>query len=159
MTDDLRAWLLAHPLETLALTLYGEARGEPVEGRIAVGSVIRNRAARGYRGGTIAEVCLYPLQFSCWQPVGGVANYTHVIGLAERMAAGQAPQWATVKQAEIFAETAWIAEGLIRGVIRDRVAGARHYLARYLYESRPPKWARGAPVICEVGGHVFVRAA
>jgi spore germination cell wall hydrolase CwlJ-like protein len=30
-------------LDTLALTIYGEARGERVEGRVAVACVVRNR--------------------------------------------------------------------------------------------------------------------
>ena len=29
--------------QILLLTLWGEGRGEPIEGRVAIGSVIRNR--------------------------------------------------------------------------------------------------------------------
>ena len=36
--SDIVQWLLADEVRALALTLYGEARGEPVEGRIAVAS-------------------------------------------------------------------------------------------------------------------------
>jgi spore germination cell wall hydrolase CwlJ-like protein len=45
-----------------AITIWQEARGEPVAGKIAVGEVIRNRMRRYNR--TVAEVVLAPLQFS-----------------------------------------------------------------------------------------------
>ena len=38
--------------QVIALTLYGEARGEGVEGRIAVANVIRNRLTSGRWGET-----------------------------------------------------------------------------------------------------------
>lgn len=158
MTDTLLAWLKAHPVETLALTLYGEARGEPIEGRIGVGCVVLNRVKREYRGTTVPDVCLWPFQFSCWAPVGGVANYTYLVRIAEAIMAGREPTWMSDRQAEVYAETLWLADGLVRGVVRDRVAGARHYLTRVLYESKPPAWAQDAPVVCEIGSHVFVRA-
>lgn len=50
-----------------AKTVYGEARGESAEGRVAVACVIRNRFKRKWRrAGSVAEVCLAPWQFSCW---------------------------------------------------------------------------------------------
>lgn len=49
-----------------ARTIYGEARGEPEEGKLCVGWVIRNRMAKGRWGTTPASVCLAPVQFSCW---------------------------------------------------------------------------------------------
>lgn len=59
--------LTAGDIDILARTIYGEARGEPWEGKIAVAWVVRNRAERGgWWGDTIREVCLKPWQFSCW---------------------------------------------------------------------------------------------
>lgn len=60
-------------------TVYGEARGEPFEGQIAVAFVIRNRATwdealrplnpeHEWWGKTVATVCHHPNQFSCWRP-------------------------------------------------------------------------------------------
>jgi hypothetical protein len=53
-------------VQILALTLFGEARSEPIEGIVGVGCVIRNRVTagldwwgEGYRG-----VCLAPYEFS-----------------------------------------------------------------------------------------------
>ena len=48
-------------------TIYLEARGESFEGQVAVGEVIRNRAAiGGWWGNTVKKVCLRDYQFSCW---------------------------------------------------------------------------------------------
>jgi N-acetylmuramoyl-L-alanine amidase len=51
-------------LETIALTIYGEARGEQWEGMIAVGFVIMNRRLIWEQG--IKQVCFAPNQFSCY---------------------------------------------------------------------------------------------
>jgi spore germination cell wall hydrolase CwlJ-like protein len=51
----------------VACTLWGEARGETPEGRIAVAEVIRNRMAQHYQSdGTVAGTLMKPHQFSCW---------------------------------------------------------------------------------------------
>src|SRR5690606_4106602 len=61
-------------LDTLARTLWGEARGEGVAGMQAVAAVIMNRHklakqnaayARQF-GRSVAEICLKPYQFSAW---------------------------------------------------------------------------------------------
>lgn len=61
-----------HDVVTLARTLWGEARGEPIEGQVAVAWVIRNRADGARfagqllgREGAVAHVCLTLWQFSC----------------------------------------------------------------------------------------------
>jgi len=54
-------------VEVLAKTIYGEARGQAVLDRLAVGAVIRERALRpGWWGRGFEGVCLAPYQFSCW---------------------------------------------------------------------------------------------
>jgi spore germination cell wall hydrolase CwlJ-like protein len=56
-----------------AMTIWGEARGEPFDGIAAVASVIHRRAMiRSERSGyplliTISEVCLAHKQFDCWK--------------------------------------------------------------------------------------------
>ena len=49
------------------LTLWGEVRGEPMAGKVAVARVIRNRMARHYfSDGTVTGTVLYPYQFEMW---------------------------------------------------------------------------------------------
>lgn len=63
-------------IDTLARTLYGEARGEDKQGRIAVACVVLNRVKKqkmcgwrivaGQKVPTIDATCLKKWQFSCW---------------------------------------------------------------------------------------------
>jgi hypothetical protein len=56
-------------LSVMARTVFGEARGEPYQGRLAVAHVILNRVrAGGWFGASVSEVCLKRWQFSCWNP-------------------------------------------------------------------------------------------
>lgn len=57
-------------------TIWAEARSEPLEGKVAVAEVIRNRMKLGYFSkGTVATTVFRALQFSCfnhdnpWRPV------------------------------------------------------------------------------------------
>ena len=53
--------------QLMGLTIKAEAEGEPVLGKIAVGTVILDRVEhREWDGRTIHEVCLFPKQFSCY---------------------------------------------------------------------------------------------
>jgi spore germination cell wall hydrolase CwlJ-like protein len=58
-------------LDVLAKTVYGEARGELLRFGLApligIANVILNRKKKNFAK-TIAEVCLAPHQFSCWNP-------------------------------------------------------------------------------------------
>lgn len=47
-------------------TVFMEASGESPAGRRGVAWVLVNRLASGRYGGSLAEVCLDPNQFSCW---------------------------------------------------------------------------------------------
>jgi spore germination cell wall hydrolase CwlJ-like protein len=51
-------------VQVVALTLLAEAEGESFEGKRMVAEVIKNRAIANCR--SVREVCLSPLQFSCW---------------------------------------------------------------------------------------------
>lgn len=157
MTDAAAIALLSTD-QVLAITLYGEARSEPVEGRIAIASVIRNRVnadlgndqkpdwwGEGYKG-----VCLAPWQFSCWTPKGGEQNYADVMA-AVHTAVNGAPI------GPVLRECAWLALGIIGGDLRDRVNGATHYLTADLFRINPPKWAKGKTPLVRVGAHLFFK--
>ena len=56
-------------IDTLARTIYGEARGEPYEGKWGVGRTIVNRwnlKGKWFSGDFIAETAQMPWQYSCW---------------------------------------------------------------------------------------------
>jgi len=140
------------PYAAVALTIWGEARGEPIEGMIGVGHVIRNRLARykryhateqSYRG-----IVLAPSQFSCWNP-GTDPNHVKVLELARRVAALEDltdPAWV---------ECAWVAIGIVEDRLRDRY-GATHYLTQARYRDDPPIWAPRLRWVADLGSHVFL---
>lgn len=60
--------LTDNDLDAAVRTVYGEARGEPFAGQVAVAWVIRNRATwepPAWWGHTVSAVCNKPYQFSC----------------------------------------------------------------------------------------------
>lgn len=107
------------PRQLMACTIYGEARGEPLHGKIGVGTVILERVDhRAWDGQTIKEVCLWPYQFSCY--LAGDRNYRILSDIAQH--------W----QSEILSNTKLqeclrIADGMISGEIpRDPDLAAVH---------------------------------
>jgi N-acetylmuramoyl-L-alanine amidase len=140
--------------DVMALTLWAEARGEPIEGRIGIACVIRNRVnadlgsdhkpdwwGEGYTG-----VCRAPWQFSCWNQ-GDDLNHQRLINVATMIVQGTPPP------DPILRECYWIAEGVMSGTICDRVGKSTHYHATYL--NPPPAWTKGATLVCRVGSHLF----
>lgn len=138
--------------QIVAVTLYGEARGEPIEGQIAVGCVLRNRYHTGRWGSSYAKVCLAPWQFSCWQPEGGRANYDEVLALARELATAT-----VVPENALFRQCAWIAHGIIGEWICDTVRDATHYYApdAMVPAGAVPKWAANKRPAVTIGRHLF----
>jgi N-acetylmuramoyl-L-alanine amidase len=134
------------PRDAVALTLWGEARNESVEGIVAVANVIRHRVKTGRSWKSVVH---QRLQFSCWWPQGGAANYEQVIGLARKIVTGQGITQASWQECE------WIAEGVMLGRFRDNVQGARHYLTTALLESHPPEWVASGRRVVTIGHHTF----
>lgn len=146
MTDAVLIGTLT-PLETLALTVYGEARGERIEGKVAVACTVRNRVKSERWGKDYKRVCLAPWQFSCWREEGGPTNYgTVILGARDVKRGSPTP---------ILKECLWTAEGVLIGHLLDITRGATHYMTRELWESKPPKWAIGRTPLIGIGAHVF----
>lgn len=148
--------VVAHltPTQVVTLTLYGEGRGEPVEGRIAIANVIRNRvlAHRPSFGHDYRSVCLKAWAFSCWLPAGGRDNYETVIGIARQWIRDAAPTGARMVQ-----ECAWIADGLLGDRFADNAARATHYYNPDAMTPRGkiPSWAVGLLPVAVIGNHRF----
>ena len=128
--------------EALSLTIWGEARGEPIEGKLGVAAVMRNRVLEHYRGaGTFAEVCMAHAQFSAWTDEASQMN-------AEEDAYEHHPDPALQLCIEI-------ARATIAGVLPDLTGGANHYYAETI---PPPAWSVGIPAI-KLGRQYFLKAA
>jgi len=123
-------------VDTLARTLWAEARGEGSKGMEAVACVVLNRvAAPRWWGRTITEVCRKRSQFSCWNE-----------GTSARAALLR------VTSADpSFAEALAIAGRAASGQLADFTRGALHYHA---IEVLPP-WVTGRAPCFSLGRHVF----
>lgn len=119
-------------------TLFGEARGEPLEGQFAVAHVLINRRKDGRWGTTPAAVCLWPMQFSCW-------NVNDPNRLKMLLLADDAPELITLTQV-------W--EGANADLGPDPVGGAQFYYAASM--AQPPSWAKAMTVTAKIGRHTFL---
>lgn len=137
-----------------ALTIYGEARGEDLQGQIAVAHVLINRAkakkwwgkrVEGLPDHSLAAVCLKPWQFSVWNP--NDPNRAKLVSLRENYArAITDPVCRRALKALIDA---------LDGYVPDPTGGACHYVTNALYQSgKAPDWAQGRQHI-RIGSHLF----
>ena len=127
--------------DIMARTIFGEARGESHEGKLAVANVILNRFSLWdshphFGTGTIESVCLAPWQFSCWNE--------------------NDPNLAIIKAVSfsdpVFAECLQIASDALIGGVEDNTNGATFYYAK---GSPLPKWAFGKDPCAIIGNHFF----
>lgn len=125
------------PERAMAATIWGEARGESLNGKIAVGWVIRNRASNpAWWGKDIIGVCLAPRQFTCWHDQQ-----------AEKV------RWVDERN-EKFVVCLDVARRVIAGDVPDPTAGADHYYADYI---ATPRWAKNKSPTTKIGRHIFYR--
>lgn len=124
-------------LDIVARTVYGESRGESIQGKAAVAWVIRNRAENpGWWGETVAEVCLKRRQFSCWDDDNRLQM---MLADVENAA-----------YAECMAATLEVFGAPVRD---DLTRGADHYHTVEI----SPRWAKDRKPVVQIGGHLFYR--
>lgn len=128
------------PEKRLSLTIIGEGRGEPIQGKIAIGCVIRNRVI--IRGKTYEEICLEPKQFSCWNDNDPNRK------LLDELAGNE------ILMGD-FRECVWVAQGIYRGFIKDNTKRAQYYLTEKLYTENRPNWARAVADSVQIGSQIF----
>lgn len=126
-------------LDTVARTLFGEARNEELMGLVAVAWVIRNRVdAGGWWGDRITEVCRKPMQFSCWNV--GDPNRAKVDSAALRDPS--------------FRRCCAIAVLVLHGEYEDPTHGATHYCNPAVVS---PWWVKSMETTVEIGRHQFLK--
>lgn len=127
----------------LAIAIYGEARGEPLGGKIGVASVIMNRVkAGGWFGTSLPAVILKPKQFSCFNAVD--PNWVTLSAIAA--------DWDRQFQRDkALRECAMVAERVLAGDLPDNVMGATHYKTKTCAAS----WAGTMHLVAVIGNHEF----
>ncbi len=134
----------------LATLIWGEARGEPVEGQIAVACVVRNRLRmHALPTPRWRDLCLAPAQFSCFN--ADDPNYPKVQKAAAMLM--------TASPTADLQQALWIADGVMSGQAQDNTHGATHYVTLALYRTGAPTWAQGRPIRATIGSQVFLEAA
>jgi N-acetylmuramoyl-L-alanine amidase len=137
--------LTARDVDVLARTLYGEARGEPWAGVVAVANVVWNRSQRPERFGSgIVGVCLREKQFSCW-------NHNDPNRIHMMQADTHDPN---------FLRCLAAAAAVISDQERDNTGGADHYhtiAPPKGAEVWPPAWAKTMTTTAHIGRHVFLK--
>lgn len=126
--------------QLLARCIWGEARGEPIQGKLAVAHVVLNRVkAQSHFGKTIRDVILKPWQFSCFNQ--NDPNLAKILGLNANN-----PDLA---YCQAVADIALLADN------PDSTGGATHYHST----QAEPSWASSKQMIflCRIGNHLFYR--
>ena len=129
-------------LRCLALNVYHEARGEPVEGQLAVALVTMNRVHSKSYPDQVCKVVWQRRQFS----------WTHD-GRSDSPRDKKAWQMAN-KIASFVYQKYDEFHGLSGGAL-DITQGALHY---YAPKHADPSWARVKEVTNRIGGHIFLKA-
>lgn len=128
-------------VDVLARTLYGEARNQLLNGIIAVGYVIKTRSKE--RNQTITEVCLAPLQFSCWNKNDPNRKIIEFVGLDR----------------PTFMTCFGVACLVITEELNNPVPGANHYhtITAPKNTKWPPSWAKNMQIVQDIGDHRFLK--
>lgn len=125
-----------------ALCIWGEARGESTESKIAVASVIKERVrlggwyGKGYKG-----VILKNKQFSCFNSFDpNFKKMLRIVNLFEKI----------IKKTKGLSECYTIAQGIISGKIPQTIR-ATHYLSIYC----DAYWEEKLKKVATIGNHDF----
>jgi N-acetylmuramoyl-L-alanine amidase len=119
----------------IATAVYHEARGETLEGQLAVARVIMNRAASGKYPDSWCEVVKQPWQFSFVNPRTGHIPYIDKSSRSWRNALG-------------------ITRLAISGAVPSLTNDVLWYHADYV----APSWGRRLDRVTKIGAHIFYRA-
>ena len=126
-------------IETVARTIWGEARGEGNVGMQAVANVIVNRAKQPTRYGIgLAGVCLKPKQFSCWNKDD--PNYQQMLDVDDN-------------DDDAYRTALKIAAKAVAGTLDDVTGKANHYHSVYV----SPSWADPSKKTAQIGSHIFYK--
>ena len=119
----------------MAVAVYHEARGESLEGQLAVARVIMNRAVSGKYPTTWCGVVKQPWQFSFVNPRTGVMPGVDA------------------------ASTAWQrAQGITRLAMANAVPSVPTSCLWYHADYVAPSWGRRLTRVDKIGAHIFYRS-
>jgi spore germination cell wall hydrolase CwlJ-like protein len=129
----------------MALTMWGEGRGEGEEGMRAIGHVIHNRWRAKRHGSFVTDTVSQAWQFSAWnQADPNRAAMLNIDGLRPGS-----------RDHRLWLDAKGIAAEILAGGSADPTGGALFYHTADVQ----PAWSRGVVPAAQVGGHLFFRAS
>jgi spore germination cell wall hydrolase CwlJ-like protein len=129
----------------MALTMWGEGRGQGEEGMRAVGHVIRNRQQAKRNGAFVTDTVSAAWQFSCWNE--GDPNRAAMLNVETL------PE--TSRDHRLWLAAKRIAAEILAGRSADPTGGALFYHTVDVQ----PRWSEGVAPVAQIGTHLFFRAA
>ena len=133
----------------LAVTIYGEARSESIQGQIAVAYTIINRAAKGR---TLCDIALAPKQYSVFNnnpKLRAIAVSLHLI-----------PEQKNIIDKQSWEQAVEVAQVVATKTVDDPTSGATHYLASKVMKSKGyhyPRWSKEFKMVKEIENHKFYK--
>jgi spore germination cell wall hydrolase CwlJ-like protein len=129
----------------MALTMWGEARGQGEAGMRAVGHVIHNRWLAKRHGAHVTDTVSAAWQFSCWN--AGDPNRAAMLNIEALSRDSEDYRlWLAAKH---------VAAEILAGRSADPTGGALFYHT----DAVQPAWSRGVPPVTRIGSHLFFRWA
>jgi len=142
----------------LGLTAFLEARSEPILGVVAVMFTVINRMAKGHRGHSVQECCLWPAQYSCWNDRD--PQQTIGLRLAELLYNGESLEHEP--DAIVLTTCLSLAAHIVHRnpwPVPDPSDGSTHYVNPNAV-SRMPEWTKpesGSIQTVRIASHIFYR--
>jgi spore germination cell wall hydrolase CwlJ-like protein len=122
--------------ECIAIAVYHEARGEPLDGQLAVAEVIMNRAASGRYPASWCDVVKQPWQFSFVNPRNGRVPAVN----------RDSNSWA-------------YAQAITRIAVGNHADALPGDVLWYHADYVAPSWGRRLAKVEKIGAHIFYRAS
>lgn len=122
----------------LARLIYGEARGEPYDTKVAIAQTVLNRVKeKKWYGKNLQEVILKPKQFSCFNP-----NDPNFEKLKNPL---------KYEKLEVWQECYAVAKKVLNREVKDVSQGANHYC------TNNPSWAKNKQPLSRKGNIKFYK--
>lgn len=125
-------------IDVLARTIWGEARSEPFEGKLAVAWTIKNRMHDKRWPDTWVDVASQAKQFSCWNDRD--PNRPKLL--------------AVTMEDQAFCESYRAALEVMFGTTADVTEGSNHY---HTVAMNLPNWASADKATRTISSHVFYK--
>lgn len=153
--EDLAVFRKIPPEDQLGILLYLEARGEPVQGQIAVGCVVRNRV-KAKKENTYFDIITAENQFSCLN--SNDPNYDKGMMIVKSIVAGIMPEELT----GMLQQCRFLAVGIVTRQLLDLTGKATNYYNPDEVKDKDgnkvtPEWAKDMMVTTKIGNHIFLK--